>query len=332
MRDRRLRRLAVAFVLTLVAADLGARLVGAALPERVAWYHHIADVKARQLAERRGAELDMVFAGTSQTYYGIDVAVIDDRLGTSSYNAGLPAGVPPIQASWLPDHVLRRVDTDLVVWGVSMIDLNDRRDLSVVSAYQEAPATRRGLLPTVDRLLGRWSGLFRHRRQLTDPEIWRQALRGEDTIEASRRLVRDDGVRVHGDRRPTERQRRRMRNRIVGEFTVGGEMLESFRSTITQVRASGVEVVLAWLPVPDRLLELLDDPQVERDAQLAMQDLAGELGVRLIDVSDGFADHHFLDYTHLGPTGAQLLSARLAEELGRVDPGPGTQLAAPGRA
>lgn len=317
-----LRRMAITFVVVLVAVDLAARVVGAALPEPSTWYHDIAQAKARQLVERKGESLDMVFAGTSQTYYGVDVAVIDRELGTSSYNAGVPAGVPPIQERWLPRQVLRRVDTDLVVWGVSLLDLNDARDLSVVSAYDEAYATRTGFLADLDRTLSRWSGLLRHRRQLTDPETWKLAAQGKDPIAASRSILRDDGVRVPGDRRPTERQRIRMENRVVGDYEVGGRMLDSLGETITRIREGGTDVVLAWLPVPERLLELLPDRQLERTAQASMQAFADELDLTLIDLSDGFTNADFLDYTHLGPTGATQLSLRLAAAL-REEPGTG---------
>ena len=317
------RRMVITFVVVLLVADLAARVVGAAFPEPSIWYHDIAQAKARQLVERKGESLDMVFAGTSQTYYGVDVAVIDRALGTTSYNAGVPAGVPPIQERWLPRQVLRRVDTDLVVWGVSLLDLNDGRDLSVVSAYDEAYATRKGFLADLDRGISRWSGLFRHRRQLTDPEVWRQAFKGEDPMAASRAVLRDDGVRVPGDRRPTERQRQRMEDRIVVDYEVGTKMLASLRSTIERVQDRGTDVVLAWLPVPERLLELLPEPGLQAAARRRMRDFAHEVGVTLIDLSDGFTNDDFLDYTHLGPTGAARLSLRMAAAL-RSDVGTGS--------
>lgn len=312
-------RLLVTFVVVLVGLDLLARAVGGALPDSSDWYHDIAQVKAEQLQAMHGEELDLVFAGTSQTYYGVDADAVGDALGLSAYNAGIPAGVPLLQERWLEETVLGHVSTDTVVWGLSVIDVNDNRDLSVVSSYDEAYATRRGRLAELDRRAARWSGLVRHRRQLTDPEIWRAALVGDDVLAASRAILRDDGMRVGADNRmPTDRERRRVASDVVGDFTVGEAMLDSMRATVESLVEQGIEVVLTWLPVPERLLELLPSPSLEDEARRAVVDLADDLGVPILDLSNGFGDEEFVDFTHLGPDGAEHLSHELTRSLEEI--------------
>ncbi len=308
---RPIRRMTAGFVAVLLVAEIAVRLFGALLPEPRNWYHDIAQAKAEQLRGMKGTELDILFTGTSQSYYAIGPRVIDETLGTKSYNAAVPAGVPPIQERWLLDPVLDNVEADVVVWGMSVLDLNDGRDLSVVDSYESAHATRPGRLAEAERWLAKRSGIFRYRRQLVDPDAWANRTK----MEAIRSVIRHDGQRQPADRTPTEAERRRVRAQVVSDFDVGGTMVASARRTIEELQDRGITVVIAWLPVPDRLLELLPHPGMEVLARQKARQLAADFDADFLDVSDGFSNADFLDYTHLGEPASERLSHRLSRQL-----------------
>lgn len=308
------RRMAAGFLGVLLVAEIAVRMLGAVLPEPRDWYHDIAQAKAEQLEQMKGSELDMVFAGTSQTYYAIGPRAIDGTLGTKSYNAAIPAGVPPLQERWLLNQVLGRVDTDVVVWGMSVLDLNDGRDLTVVDSYTSAPATRRGVLAEIDRRLASQVGLFRYRRQLFDPDAWADRTK----MDAIRSIIRPDGQRQPADRAPSQEERRRIRKQVVADYQTGGRMVASARRTIEALKDRGIEVVVVWLPVPERLLDLLPDSRLEHEARQQARHLADVFALPFLDVSEGFTNDDFLDYTHLGEHAAERLTQQLSAKLVRL--------------
>ena len=311
---RRLATMLATMLAVLVGAELAVRVLAHDLPEPVTWYHEIAQAKAEQM-EGRQEPVDFVFAGTSQTYHGIDPDPIDTRLGSRSYNAGIPAGIPTVQRRWLFDAVLPNLEVDTVVWSLSSVDLNARRPQQMESVYESALVTRTGLLPAADRWLSERLALFRHRRTLADPQAWSN---DDDPLEEARRILLSSGKRIEGSPDLSERERRRVR-RIVGEFEVGGHMSDAVRDTVTELQRRGIDVVLVWLPEAPRFVELLPDAAVHDEARAEARRLAAELGVPLLDVSDGFGDDDFIDYRHLGDSAAQELSARLATMLPRPD-------------
>jgi hypothetical protein len=206
----------------------------------------------------------------------------------------------------------------VVVWGVSVLDLNDGRDLSVVDAYSSAQATRQGALAEVDRWLAGRSGLFQYRHHLVDPNAWAERTK----MDAIRSVIRADGQRRPARRTPSEAERKRLQDQVVSDYKVGGPMAASLRRTIEAVKARGIDVVLVWLPVPERLTALLPDPTVESEAHAETQELAADLGVSFLDVSEGFHDGDFLDYTHMRERASQRFSRQLSHELAFLKPEP----------
>jgi hypothetical protein len=160
-------KMLASLVAVVLVVEAAVRVVSSGFPEPVTWYHEIAQAKVEQLIDLDD-DLDYVFIGTSQTYHGIDPAVVDRRLGTRSYNAAIPAGIPPLQHRWLDDAVLRHRDVDTVVWPMSSIDLNAARPQDMRPVYDDAFEVRGGVLADVDRWLSARLAMFRHRRVLAD--------------------------------------------------------------------------------------------------------------------------------------------------------------------
>jgi len=83
----------------------------------------------------------------------------------------------------------------------------------------------------------------------------------------------------------------------------------------------GIEVVLAELPAPDRLVaEHPGGDATYFRVTTALADLAARLGVRYIRPDTSFPDARFVDYTHLDAVGAERFSEEFATAwLGGVD-------------
>lgn len=310
----RLAKMLLALLVVLTSAEVGTRLVSDAWPEPLTWYHEIAQAKAEQMAEHDGA-LDLVFTGTSQSYHGIDPEVIDEHLGTRTYNAGIPAGIPTLQRRWLFDAVLPELDVDTVVWAISSVDMNAARPQEMAPVYDSAFTTREGLLADVDRWLSDRLELFRQRRSLADPRSW---FAGDDPVNEARSVLLSSGKRRPGSENTTAAERRRIRRDVIGDFEVGGRMSHAMRETVEDLRGRGIDVILVWLPEAPRFVDLLPDPSDQQRAKAEAVRLAHDLDVPLVDVSDGFDDGDFIDFTHLSGEASQRLSEALAARLAHL--------------
>lgn len=311
MRASRLLRMLAALLAVLLSAELGLRVIGTGLPEPVVWYHEIAQAKTEQMEDHEGP-LDFVFTGTSQSYHAIDPELIDVHLGTRSYNAGIPAGVPAVQRRWIFDAVVPNLETDTVVWALSSVDLNGARPKEMLPIYESAFAARPGVLADADRWLFDRLALFRHRRTLADPSAW---FRDEDALRNARSVLLSSGKRTPGTENLTDQERRRVQREVIGDFAVGGQMSEAIRETVAELRARDIDVVFVWLPEAPRFVDLLPERSMSEQAKEEAAHLADELGVRMLDVSSGYDDDDFIDFTHLDGNAAQRLSATLAAAL-----------------
>ena len=97
--------------------------------------------------------------------------------------------------------------------------------------------------------------------------------------------------------------------------------IDAIERTVAALRAQGIEVVLAEMPVPNRYVALhpagAEDVTRAHEAVGAIADL---LGLPVIDLRYGFTDDDFVDYTHLAAGPAADLTERLATELSRAEP------------
>jgi len=304
-------KMLASFVAVLLVVETAVRVVSSGFPEPVTWYHEIAQAKVEQLAEQDD-DLDYVFIGTSQTYHGIDPAIVDRRLGTRSYNAAIPAGIPPLQRRWLEDAVLRHRAVDTVVWPISSIDLNAARPQDVTPLYDESFEVRHGMLADVDRWLSARLAMFRHRRVLTDSRSWFDA---DDPVDRARDVLHTNGKRRPGRANTGDAERRRILRDVIGEYEVGGRMSADIRRTVGALRERDVDVILVWLPQAPRFLELLPDPSSDAAARREAQRLAADLDASFIDVSVGYGNEDFIDFTHLSGEAAQRLSTTVANDL-----------------
>ncbi|MBU1494162.1 MAG: hypothetical protein KJ956_09360, partial [Actinobacteria bacterium] len=203
MREPRFRsRVVLWFVVGLVVvaglAEGSARIAEAAGPPVLRWYDASTQLKVAQMDGIDRA--DVVFAGTSMAWQGLvpEVFTATDPEARSAYNAALAGGVPVVMEPWLLEEVIPRLQPEMVIWGLSSMDLSTSYGDDNLARYRDALETRTGTLARVEQTTARFSALVRYRTILRRPS----ALFGTeaDTIETDFRdaaaILGPDGERL----------------------------------------------------------------------------------------------------------------------------------------
>jgi hypothetical protein len=318
----------MAALAVILSAEGGVRAVNKALPEPIEWYDQHAQVKVEQMDrfDRRGRRADVVFAGTSQVFRGINPTVFDQTSDdeTFSYNAALLSGLPPIMERWLLEEVEPRLKPRVVVWGLSSIDFHERRYGRPLKSYESAPATRKGLMASLQRMSGRLLELVKFRATLRDPEQWQSIRNGRDKTPGPVEKAREKmDSRGHSPKLrlnlPEEEERARLRDKVLRGYDVSDRGTKSITRIVRTLERRRVDVVFVWMPVRRGYVDA--HPRKESDfeeAERHLAILAERLDVPFLDMSDSIKTKKFTDYHHLGKDGAEQLSRKLRRKLDRL--------------
>ena len=322
--------MALSALAVLFVSELGARFVDASLPEPVEWYDARAQIKVEQMDRltRRADRADFVFIGTSMVFRGIVPQVFDaagEESNTSSYNAALLAGMPPVMKRWTLEEVVPRLRPRVVVYGLSSLDFQGRRYEGPVRAYENAPATRRGLMAGLQRVASKHLKLVRRRAEIRDPrklDEVRDALaregREQGAVEKHRVTMNDRGYQPKKWRAVNDEERDRLRQRVLRGYSISARGTRDVAGLVAGLRARKIDVVLVDMPVPRRLIPLhpggWDD---YRETRRHIRNLAARLDVPLVDMARAMDDSQFVDFTHLTEDGAEEFTRRLRERLAR---------------
>lgn len=290
---------------------------------QVMWYDEATQLKVEQM--HRLGSASTVVAGTSMAWQGLvpDVlATVPEAAGSSGvYNAGLAGGVPVVMEPWLTGQVVDVLRPQLVVWGLSSLDFSDVYGDAGLAIYQQAPATRPGILADADRRLSDISALVRQRPALRNPSL----LVGEERVEAidrwerAKEILGPDGERLDFADAVNEDRALEVRTRI-SPYEPDREDVAAVVRTVEALRSGGVEVVLVELPVPPRFRALYDAGSQEHTRVTdLLRVLARELDVPLVSVTGTYDDADFVDFTHLDREGAARFSNEVAGALAALD-------------
>ncbi|MCA1822691.1 MAG: hypothetical protein ABR520_01655 [Mycobacteriales bacterium] len=315
----------VAIVLVAVAAaELAVRRFERRLPLFRFWHDQLTTGKWHQLRRlRRGPRVDVVVAGSSQALMALD----PQRLvapPARCYNAALYRGVPTVMTDWLESVVLPATRPRLVVWGVSILDLNDNglfhRD--VLERYLASPARRRDPVSRAVTWFRVHSSLARRARLLRRPAALARALdRPDDRDGTGKPLDELLGPMGKGleyvafdTYRLSPEKEAFIRDKIVNGFSMGGEQLEALRRGIEAVRAFGSDVLLLEMPFTEEFTDMY--PRREADvarSRSLLDGVARDLGVRFVtcdgeDLPPGW----FADCVHLNGVGMRAWSDDVA--------------------
>jgi len=307
-------------VTLLGVAEVTLHLVGERLGEARFWYapdaqHLIEDMERLESA---GIASDVVFTGSSMVQFGIRSAIVEDRLGSVevAHNAGIPKGYTTVTRRWLLEEVVPRLQPDRVVWGLSSLDFNGGRPTPAIIDYEAARAGALGVFGWMDRGLWSVSMIARYRDILREPSFLFDLLESQTRSELTIGLDDLMDPVVWPDVGQTPHAFNALRTSLLADFHVGDRHAADFRATIEALSADGIEVVVALLPVSVPYLEAHPDGD---DGYALFTDWlrreVDSLGVPLLDFSRAIPEGEFLDYNHVGPDGAALLTEMLVSDL-----------------
>ena len=314
-------RFLIGLLVVVVVAEAGARVAEASGPPALRWYDATTQLKVDQMNDL-SADADVVFAGTSMVWQGFDPETFTATDGRSAYNAGLAGGVPVVMEPWLLEQVIPRTNPDLVVWGLSSLDFSATYGADNLDRYRDALETRSGVLAALERGAASVSALVGYRTVLRDPGalfgIERDRI--EDDFAEAELVLGPAGVRRDFRVDAGEERGATVAARVV-DFALDPADLAAVARTVAALRADGIEVVFAEMPVPDRFVTLhpnrLDDLDRVHEATVA---LGAELDVPVVDLRSGYTDADFVDFTHLDEGGAHQLTTTLAARLAGAQP------------
>lgn len=329
--NHRLRRAAlvtaVVVVVVLVVAELGARALGPYLPEPTLWGDEATKTKVGQMDARTGTCTDLVVAGNSMGRdafipSGFQTADPDRR---RAYNASLDAASPPLLARWLTEEVVPRTRPATVVLTLASLDVNSNSKAaqSVREKYDDAPLTKAGAGGRAEASAIRTSAILQHRTELRQPSVVWSALdrarRGEQTAPADSSVLGPDGEglsrrSLHYTGNPASKAF--LTGQLLNDYSLGAAgqptMFDAERSLIDELRARGITVVLAVLPVTDDYIGLHPGGRAQFDDFLGRtRQLATETGVPLLDLHAGHDVAEFADTHHLNADGAERFTQSL---------------------
>ena len=313
-------------------AELALRTVDGRLPPYLPYHDHLTSGKWRQLKSlAHGAPVEVVLAGSSQMLTALDPTTVAPP-GARCYNAALYRGVPELMTEWLRDVVLPATRPSLVIWGVSVLDLNDNGTFhrEVVERFEASPARARR---TRDRLLHQarlGSALVRRAAQLRHPRAFLRMLRSGSELPDADRIERLLGPMGKGleyvaydSYQLSDHKAAFIQEQIVNDFTMGGRQMEALRRGASVVAAAGARLVLLEMPSTAEFHEMYPGGVADvDDASSALRDLADDLGVRFVALDEPLPHGWFADCVHLNGIGMASWSERLrptvAEELARA--------------
>lgn len=299
----------VAVVALVALAEGAARVLERRMPAYRFWHDQLTTGKWHQLrALRREPPVDVVLAGSSQMLMALDPTAMPFRC----YNAALYRAVPAVMTEWLREFVLPSLRPRLVVWGVSILDLNDNGLFHsgiyerFTSSAARRPGPRRWLL-THSALARRGRTLLR-RRPVADDDPTRakplSALLGP--MGKGLEYVDYDEYRLSDDKREF------IETQIVAGFSMGGAQVSALRSGVAAVRATGAEVVLVEMPCTEEFVAMYPrgwDDLAESRALL--RGVAADLGVAFVEAPEELPQRWFADCVHLNGVGMREWSARV---------------------
>ena len=295
------------------AAELALRSVEDRLQPYLPFHDHLTSGKWGQLrALSKDRPVDVVLAGSSQMLTALDPLVVAPP-GVRCYNAALYRGVPELMTEWLRDVVLPAARPSLVVWGVSVLDLNDNGEFhrDVFARFDASPARRQSAR---ERLLVRArlaSALVRRAPQLRHPRAFVRLLRAGDARPDTDRIERLLGPMGKGleyvaydSYQLSDHKRAFIQEQIVNQFAMGGRQLEALRRGAAVVAGAGASLVLLEMPATDEFHEMYPRGAADvDDAREALRRLAGELGVPFVALDEPLPHEWFADCVHLNGIG-----------------------------
>lgn len=308
---RRVASFIIGLVVVLGFLEILARFAEDGGAAALRWYDASTQLRAEEMDRRD--DIDVVFAGTSMAWQGLvpSVWTANDVAGRSAFNVGMAGGVPQVMEPWLLDVVQPELKPELVVWGLSSLDLSSSYGADNLKRYEDALEIRQGAVAALERHTAKYSALVRYRSVLRDPGEW-----GEDRgFTAAAASLGADGERRDFVIDTSARRRRQVEARLKA-YSLDPADIAAIHRTVVRLREAGTEVVFVQMPVPERFAVLHPEGAADlATTRRAITHLGEVLDVDVIDATAGFTDLDFVDFTHLNESAAAALTSRVAREV-----------------
>jgi hypothetical protein len=318
MRSRVRRTLTVAFV-ALLALEVTLHLASARLSEPQFWYAPDAQVivDGMDRLSDAGVKSDLVLAGSSMVQFGLRPSQFEEELASieAAHNVGIPKGYPTVMRRWLLEEVEPRLQPGRVVWGLSSLDFNGGNPTPALAIYEEVRAGAPGFFGEADRWLWSVSMTARYRDALREPRLFLDLLESVPPVEDVE-LADLLEPTVWPDVSQTPKALADLRNSILLDFHVGEDYAADFEFTIDALREAGIEVVVALLPVSQPYIDA--HPGGEVGYLVFVEWIEAEtarLGVPLLIYDRSIPEDQFLDFNHITPDAAAVLTDLLVADL-----------------
>ena len=295
----------VVAVVALVAAEAVLRVAERRLPTYLLWHDQLTTGKWRQLRRlRKEAPVDVLLCGSSQMLFALDPTALPVR----AYNCAIYRGIPTVMLEWLRDEVLPATRPRLVVWGVSILDLNDNGGFHL-GIHERYVAGRPSPGPALHARAS--SALVRRWRLLLDPlRLARLLRRAEpETDKPLSRLLGPMGKGLeyadYDSYRLSDEKREFIQTEMVNEFSMGGAQAAALRAGAALVRQAGARLVFVEMPFTSEFTEMYPRQAADvAEARALLASVAAEAGAPWLP-TDGDALPHdwFADCVHLNGVG-----------------------------
>lgn len=325
----------IGILAVLVVAEITVRVIEPRLPEPADWFSPEAARLVREMNDARAHDIrsDLLVTGSSQAGRDLVPAVLRGAVGGGPVHSVALAkgGQTLVMRRWLLEEAVPRLRPRSVVWGVSSLDFNQARREESIGRYDTVRATRPGFFGAADRLLAHLSALARHRAALREPLTALHALTGEEHDDAlvDRRPPRAITFTVGNTRMLTGARRARMlaeepaqtRNGPLRNFSVGSREIDAFRTTLSSLKALGINVHVVIMPVQQGYIAAHPRGAVDYERwRRAVTSAAQDEGVPISDHTSDFGADDFLDFEHLNPAAARTFSRTIASEVRSEEP------------
>lgn len=324
----------LAALAVLSVVELAFRVAEPHLPRPEEWASVLMRDKINQMDERRSAGLTggVVITGSSQAWM-IDPLVLEEwGVSDRTYNASLNGATLAAQTRWLTEEVAPRLEPDTVVLGMSIID-RSAVVTSLVPSYEEARATTRSRLGSLDRWMSRRFAFFRLRPLFADLAASYQSVTGEGRMREPILLGKNGNIVAAVD--STLGKLERPGGSIANWRPDDEAHFESdLRKLAVELKSTGVRLLVVLLPVAEVSIDALPGGRTTYEAENrktvdAVKRLATELessdegraSIEVIDLTQTFAaDSSFRDPVHLSTMGGLRATEVIAAHLGGTEP------------
>jgi hypothetical protein len=315
-------------VAVLASAELAAQAAESSLPQPDSWPSPETAAKVDQMQEivEETEPITTVFLGSSVVAEGVDPGTFSAVSNTTAYNAALSAASPRSLAVWAEDLVIPLTQPRVAILGLISRDLNEN-GISQIEFFERVTSAPAMIdlgkpdnpMEVAEKWLLDHFALFRLRPLLRDPGMLMIRLLGDDPPTDDDVIVGPLGADTSSGDQPYSdlaRWRAAWTSRHLNDFSIGDTETEALRSLLQSLESAGTEVWLVNMPVTEDYLATVPDGR-RRQSEFSdlLQNVAAELDISFIDVSEAYEKSRFRDPAHLTSEAARDLAALLAAQV-----------------